>query len=242
MFNQREKEPTTLKKIIKPNDIWYLNKLTNYPYISDRFNFAMYYYSKSGNKVISTLLENTLEFNNTDGVLNDNGKNILGSIINNKFGKKWLDLYNLYSKEYQFDKPYNITYSENSTDTLDSTENSFSNRVVKDKNTDETLKSTETNNSSRYGFNSDNPVPTDINENNFVDKSENNYDSNDTNERDNHYTRTNPKSVDSIKQGNIGNITIQELVNQEKEKLQYQIWDTICEDLDSVLTRSKYIY
>ena len=38
----------------------------------------------------------------------------------------------------------------------------------------------------------------------------------------------------------IGNKTAQELINEQRELLKYQILDSIYEDLDSVLTRSCY--
>lgn len=234
-------EQTILKKIITPSDIWYLDGIGEVPYLTKEI-FSNYYFSKSGNKLISTLLHNTIEYNNDDGVINQLGKNIISNIINSKYGKKWIDLYNLYAKEYDFDKPFNITFSEESTDTLTSSESNVSNRTTNDTNVNETKNSNENTDNSRYGFNSSNAVPTDKTTTSYTDKTENTYNSSNVDNRTNTYNRTNPKSRDTSRVGNIGNTTIQELVKQEREKLMYQLWDTICLDLDSVLTRSKYIF
>ena len=230
-----------LKTILKPSDIWYLDSITDTPYIDNKEDFNFYYLSRSGNKVISTLIDNAIDFSNQNGDISNNVKTIISNIIKNKFDKKWLDLYNLYSKEYDFDKPFNIKFNEKSSDTLTSSETNSGTRTIKDNSTDETINSEENTDNKRYGFNSVNPVPTDESSTNYTDKSKSDYNSTNTNSNTNSYNRTNPKSRDTSRVGNIGNITIQELVKQEREKLMYQLWDTICEDLDSVLTRSKYI-
>ena len=54
--------------------------------------------------------------------------------------------------------------------------------------------------------------------------------------------RTNNIDRELSRTGNIGNITQQELIKQERDIVQYIIWDTIYDDLNRVFTRSKYIY
>lgn len=54
------------------------------------------------------------------------------------------------------------------------------------------------------------------------------------------YQRENTFEQNINFEGNIGNHTIQELIKQEREKYMYQIFDTIYQDLDSVLVRKSY--
>ena len=54
------------------------------------------------------------------------------------------------------------------------------------------------------------------------------------------YQRENNFEQDINFSGNIGNHTIQELIKQERDKNMYQIFDTIYQDLDSVLVRKSY--
>lgn len=54
------------------------------------------------------------------------------------------------------------------------------------------------------------------------------------------YERENNFEQDINFAGNIGNHTLQELIKQEREKYMYQIFDTIYQDLDSVLVRKSY--
>ncbi len=54
------------------------------------------------------------------------------------------------------------------------------------------------------------------------------------------YKRDNPITRKTTRKGNIGNITMQELTAQQREMLQWQFWDVVFEDCDSVLTRGQY--
>lgn len=85
-------------------------------------------------------------------------------------------------------------------------------------------KTTYTDNDEIYGFNSNEKVPTDV----------------DTGESNREYSRTNPKHREYTRKGNIGNITRQQLVEQERKVLQYQLLDVIYEDLASILCRNTY--
>lgn len=76
-----------------------------------------------------------------------------------------------------------------------------------------------------YGFNSVEPVPNTQNESSSSNK----------------YTRENPHTRDYTRKGNIGNTSRQELVEQQREVLKYQIIDTIYKDIASVVVRGKYL-
>lgn len=85
-------------------------------------------------------------------------------------------------------------------------------------------KSTYIDNDSVYGFNSTEASPS--------DKS--------SGSTDREYARDITRGRDYSRKGNIGNITKQELVKQEREVLQYQIIDTIFKDIASVLVRASF--
>lgn len=55
------------------------------------------------------------------------------------------------------------------------------------------------------------------------------------------YDRDNTVKRDITRKGNIGNHTFAELISSERDMLLYQIFDVIYADLDSILTRSKYM-
>lgn len=248
-----------IKNILNITDTWYLNNIVG-QYIPNKVDFATYYYAKSGNKVVSTLLENGLDNNS----LSQSVKNAISSIIYNKFNLKWQKLYDTYNYNYDMGKPLTITVNEIENNTLTSNEtvnqgrdvtnvDSFNNtKNIKDKGTNKTIESE--NDSSNYiqGFNGVTFVPSDKTIDRSYDSSENSYDSlvtennsntsnkNISDNRSSTYSRENPISRDIEKNGNIGNIPTQELINKEREVWTYQLWDTICSDLDTVLTRKMY--
>lgn len=45
-----------------------------------------------------------------------------------------------------------------------------------------------------------------------------------------------------VRKGNTGNITMQELIRQQRELVQFNIIEVMCDDIDSVLTRARYVY
>lgn len=65
---------------------------------------------------------------------------------------------------------------------------------------------------------------------------------NETGSRDNNetYHRSNPTTRELTRQGNIGNITRQELIAQQREMLQWQFWNVVFDDVDTVLTRGMF--
>lgn len=85
-------------------------------------------------------------------------------------------------------------------------------------------RTTYTDNDDVYGFNSVKSVPS--------DKSDG--------ESNREYERQNPKHREYTRKGNIGNITRQKLVIEEREVLEYQILETIYNDILSVICRCSY--
>ena len=55
------------------------------------------------------------------------------------------------------------------------------------------------------------------------------------------YERSSPYEKNISRLGNIGNTSMQELIEQERQVWEYQVIDVIYKDLDSIFVRSKYI-
>lgn len=236
-----------LKEIIEIEDTWYIDKIFNfenllannanfYDTVLDRKNFGMYYYSKSANKEISTLIRNVLDNN----VLENRYKLVISSIIKSKFESKWTKLLDTIKYQYDMGKPFNMVVNEETTNTLESSETYVNNRTSEESGTNETIESKDNTNNSVYGFNSLDAVPSDKSENTFNDKNSNTYNSSIGESKSSNYERSNPTTRDTTRLGNIGNIPTQDLLEREREVLTYQLWDTMCKDLDTVLTRRKY--
>lgn len=59
-------------------------------------------------------------------------------------------------------------------------------------------------------------------------------------QNDRNYSRDNTINRNTVRTGNIGNRSNQQLINEQREMLKWQFFDVVYKDLDSVLTRSKY--
>lgn len=174
--------------------------------------------------------------------LTKQGYDDISKIINETYFKKWTKLFNTLNFEYNPIKPYDMTTKEkigekqggttsNSGSIDDSGSDTTTSKVILDKTED-----------SLYGFNSLEPVPSNKTENSSenLDSSESKNKS--TSSNTTIHGRTNDIDRELSRIGNIGNITQQELIKQERDIVQYIIWDTIYDDLNRVFTRSKYIY
>lgn len=174
--------------------------------------------------------------------LSDGGFQTISSIIERKYLEKWNKLWDTLNFEYNPIKPYDMTTKEkigekqggttsNSGSIDDSGSDTTTSKVILDKTED-----------SLYGFNSLEPVPSNKTENSSenLDSSESKNKS--TSSNTTIHGRTNDINRELSRTGNIGNITQQELIKQERDIVQYIIWDTIYDDLNRVFTRSKYIY
>lgn len=54
------------------------------------------------------------------------------------------------------------------------------------------------------------------------------------------YHRSNPTTRELTRKGNIGNTTRQELIAQQREMLQWQFWNVVFDDVDTVITRGMF--
>lgn len=216
-----------------------------------------YIYNRSGFKTLSIMLKALYDgyvvddsgdlvelFNGQrvtyDRVVTELDKQIINGVIFKKFHDKWKKLTDTLSVQYDILKPFDIEMTEDrNNDNLTS-----GGGVTRTYNTtDSSTLGTETQTTetdSKFAFNSETDIPTDksniLAQNSGTDTmSKSGTVGDDTDyhrliEKERHYTR----------KGNIGNHTNQQLINEEREMLKFQIFDTIYDDLDSVLTLSKY--
>lgn len=213
-----------------------------------------YIYNHSGEKTLSVLATKYIEqFVFAEGFVVDPAGNrvtfydainsisnvMVLFVIKTRFFNKWEKLIDTLNEDYDFLSPYQMNVEESgnniSEHTIDESTSNNGKIISEDSSTNEN-----TNKSSNYGYDSDTPSP--------ADESEGTNNSSSSGTTTNTNTRTNTKTEDNkemssrtIKRsGNIGNKTAQELINEQRELLKYQILDSIYEDLDSVLTRSCY--
>ena len=217
--------------------------------------FIQQYVYKNRLKTLSNFITNIIDTYGLKGYqIQNNGNTYLvyslsekelrtvSVLIENTYLNKWKKLQSTLNFEYNPIKPYDMTTKEkigekqggttsNSGSIDDSGSDTTTSKVILDKTED-----------SLYGFNSLEPVPSNKTENSSenLDSSESKNKS--TSSNTTIHGRTNDIDRELSRTGNIGNITQQELIKQERDIVQYIIWDTIYDDLNRVFTRSKYIY
>ena len=213
-----------------------------------------YVYNHSGRKLLSRLITKLIEKNNVNisggYPISQLDFSRICAIISARFANKWKRLYETVTAEFDPLKPFQMDIDEdiqnklssqrNNQNTENSTYNNEQNETVNSQ-TD----GTERNNT--FGFNgasSDDGEPRSKVISNETNNVENNATgSGATSQEQNRtevYVRDNPIIRKTNRSGNIGNITLQELTNQQREMLQWQFWDVVFQDCDTVLTRGMW--
>lgn len=228
-----------------------------------------YLYNHSGLKTVSFMIEEILkgfilDDDNSfvevksgkrvtwDYIINEIDFLLVNTVIRIKYLKKWSDLADTVYVQFDMLKPYSMSVSEESKEELSSEGKDSSDTKDVTETTDTTSSSSSGQSSSkekgfRSGFNSSSPVPVENSESET--ESESSATENSTQHVENTGTRSSKSEYSRgttigktiIRSGNIGNRSSQELIEEQRKMLLYQIFDTIYNDLDSVLTRSKYI-
>lgn len=205
------------------------------------------YISNVKYKTLSTYVTNLIDVYGinklSDGsyTMSDVGFSECCKHISYTYYEKWDRLWNTFNQKYDMIKPYDMSINDSYNEQHNGTTNTSSSGSYTSQDITASKVTNDTTENDVYGFNSTTAVPSDI--------SKNTYDSQDTNTNNNNSERSqivshgrgleSDRSVSRI--GNIGNIPQQDLIQKERDLQMYLIWDTIYDDLDRVLTRSKYI-
>ena len=214
-----------------------------------------YILNRSGEKTVSGLVEYLLSnyvFYDDGYVKTPNGKRIVFSEFQNDFNNQvisnilYLKFYNKWDRlsdslllKYDVLSPYTMDVDDNTTeevtnsgtDSIEGTDTSSSNDTITN-DEDKTHKV--------YGFNSESGINAD--EDSITIKRVETDTSEDTTSSSRTFNNNgNSDTKRTItRKGNIGNKTFADLIIQEREQLQFQFFDVVYNDLDSVLVRSKW--
>lgn len=177
-----------------------------------------------------------------DYVVTTVDQQIINDILFAKFYNKWNNLADTIIQEIDALNPYHMDIKDitNEAGTFKSNDEK---NTGGNSSTDSSTDSSSQNDNNTFGFNTtnDNGVPADksnetSNSNNHISSG---YGEKITNE--NNSSRNNDTTRTISRNGNIGNKSAMQLIEEKREMLSYEFFNTVYNDLDSVLTRSKYI-
>lgn len=210
-----------------------LNDSTHFSVAGPEYLDMEYVFNRSGSKLISMLVKRLIERNdvNESGyypVTMEQLEAVL-QILNARYLTKWNRILSTLREDYDFLQSYAMDYEEDVTDTL----TSHSTRKDTGTSTDEADGDST---GYRYTFNTPNDTPVPNDKSDYTDTTSHTLNNDHTED----YQRDNPIKRTIKRSGNIGNITRQELVEKQREVLQWQFFDVIFADIDAVLTRNYY--
>lgn len=191
----------------------------------------IYHGSRSGNKIIGSLIENFLE----NGIVSDDNKIIIAQAIYAIYIKNWNALYKTLSLEYNPIENYSMTEKENVKDihigTLESNGN------VTNTNIEKTIVN-DTSNNQLWGFNSTDSVNSDKQigdtTRNVDGTMESTHKNEDTETKDITSDRTLKRS------GNIGVTTSQQMIESERQLWLWNFFESVFSDIDEILVLKIY--
>lgn len=216
-----------------------------------------YMYNHSGLKTVSSLIEELLDaivvdddgervFINPykqvtwDYVINTVDADLIRFVIKSRFLDKWNGLAETIKLKFDPLSPFRMETDETRNEDLTSKDNS-SNEYSDSSKNDTNASTTGSDTGSRWGFNSAENVPTEKSASEGSSSGTTEAQSSGNSARSSTYERGTDTVRHNVRQGNIGNRSSQELIEEQRKMLLFQIFDIIYVDLDSVLTRSKYI-
>lgn len=191
----------------------------------------IYHGSRSGNKIIGSLIENYLD-NNT---VSDDNKIIIAQAIYTIYIKNWNALYKTLSLEYNPIENYSMTETENVQDTHKGTLESNGNNT----NTyTETTLVNDTSNNQLWGFNSTDSVNSDKQTGDTTRDVDSTMDSTHKN------TDSETKNITSDRtlkrSGNIGVTTSQQMIESERQLWLWNFFESVFSDIDKILVLKIY--
>ena len=208
------------------------------------------YYSKSGMKTCSDIIISRL---NDRGVLLDTYRMSIAKALFAMFGTQWIKLYNTLNFEYDPIENYRMVETENveSHNENSGTETGTVSRDADNQRTDTGTISnsgTNANTDSVYGFNSAQAVNSDAsNGTNSNTETRNlteaeSVDDTETRNLANSSENDGTQTRELTRSGNIGVATSQQMINSERELWQWNFFNTVFSDIDSILCLDIYEY
>ena len=191
----------------------------------------IYHGSRSGHKIIGSIIENYLE-NNT---VSDDNKITIAQAIFSIYIKNWNALYKTLSLEYNPIENYSMTETENVQDSHKGT--TESDATDTDTNTETTIVN-DTANNQLWGFNSTDSVNSDKQ----VGDTTRNVDG--TRNATHKNTDTETKDITSDRtlkrSGNIGVTTSQQMIESERQLWFWNFFENVFSDIDKILVLKIY--
>ena len=206
------------------------------------------YYWHSASKFASPFL---IDIANGDAPLNSDQRVQIANTVYKIFNEKWIRLWGIYTSEYNPIDNYNMTENETINNDV-AISNNDSGTITNVIDMDTTNTGTQTNSgtssddSSIYGFNSSEDVPTDsstgANSNTRTDNLASTEDTTNTETRNLSFNEIrNDDVIRSLtRQGNIGTVTSQKMINEEIDLWQWNFYKQVFEDIDSILALDIY--
>lgn len=191
----------------------------------------IYHGSRSGNKIIGSLIENYLD-NNT---VSDDNKIIIAQAIYTIYIKNWNALYKTLSLEYNPIENYSMTETENVQDTHKGTLESNGNNT----NTyTETTLVEDTSNNQLWGFNSTDSVNSDKQTGDTIRDVDSTMDS--THKNTDRETKDITSDRTLKRSGNIGVTTSQQMIESERQLWLWNFFESVFSDIDKILVLKIY--
>ena len=191
----------------------------------------IYHGSRSGNKIIGSLIENYLD-NNT---VSDDNKIIIAQAIYTIYIKNWNALYKTLSLEYNPIENYSMTETENVQDTHKGTVESNGNNT----NTyTETTLVNDTSNNQLWGFNSTDSVNSDKQTGDTTRDVESTIDN--THKNTDRETKDITSDRTLKRSGNIGVTTSQQMIESERQLWLWNFFESVFSDIDKILVLKIY--
>ena len=191
----------------------------------------IYHGSRSGNKIIGSLIENYLD-NNT---VSDDNKIIIAQAIYTIYIKNWNALYKTLSLEYNPIENYSMTETENVQDTHKGTLESNGN------NTNTYIETTivdNTSNNQLWGFNSTDSVNSDKQTGDSTRDVESTTDN--THKNTDRETKDITSDRTLKRSGNIGVTTSQQMIESERQLWLWNFFESVFSDIDKILVLKIY--
>lgn len=191
----------------------------------------IYHGSKSGHKIVGSLIENFLE----NDTVSEENKITIAQAIYAMYIKNWNALYKTLSLEYNPIENYSMTETENVQDSHKGTIESDS--IDTNTNTENTIVN-DTSNNQLWGFNSTDSVNSDKQ----IGDTTRNVDGNVNSTHKNTDTETKDITSDRTlkRSGNIGVTTSQQMIESERQLWLWNFFESVFSDIDKILVLKIY--